>query len=71
MYESKDDFDSFSTARAVSVMDSATSWEETLRGHGWCAKRELGPDGVDFVLQAMRVMFVEYPAMSCTCKLGG
>ena len=31
---------------------------------------QLGPDGLDFVLQAIRVMLVEYPVMTCACRLG-
>lgn len=71
VYESKDEFDSFlDSARAQchglgDLLGGQNPWARTMR-----QACKLGPDAMDFVLQALRVMFVEYPVMSCTCKLG-
>jgi len=70
IYESKDDFDSFldstrSQCHGLGEIIGGTSPWARMVQHA-C---KLGPDGVDFVLQALRVMFVEYPVMACTCRL--
>lgn len=71
VYESADDFDSFLESSRMQcqglgeILGGTNPWARVMR-----QACQLGPDGVHFVLQAMRVMFVEYPAMACTCRLG-
>jgi hypothetical protein len=71
VYESKDDFDTFLDTTRMQchglgeVLGGTNPFARTVR-----QACQLGPDGVDFVLAATRVVFVDYAVMSCACKLG-
>lgn len=71
VYESKDDFDTFLDTSRMQCHGLG----EILGGTNPFARMvrqacQLGPDGVDFVLAAVRVVFVDYAVMACACKLG-
>lgn len=70
VYESKDDFDTFLDNTRMQchglgdILGGTNPWARMIR-----QACQLGPDSIDFVLQAARVMFVDYATLSCACGL--